>query len=121
VDLPDDLGRLLGIALPQPPAPHPPEAVNEDRPDDADLPSERGQDILRALLLLNAVGPRSSVSRRQAALKVDPACNATSYNGPIASLVRDGLAQSRKGPRGGIWLTAKGRSLAERLSSSRRQ
>ncbi len=120
-DLADDLCRLLGIAIPEPPARHPSVAVNDDRPADAEPSSERKHEILLALLRLRAGAPRCSVSRLRAARKADAEGNAASYNGPIASLVHEGLVQSKKGPGGGIWLTAKGKALAEHLTSSRRE
>ena len=59
--------------------------------------------------------------RQFAVQKVNLDAKPTAYNGPIASLVRDGWVQSKKGPGGGIWLTAKGKSLAEQLDSARRE
>jgi hypothetical protein len=64
-DLPDDLCRLLDLAIPQPLERHRPEAVNDDGHDATDLLSETQQNILRALRLLKADAPRRRVLRHK--------------------------------------------------------
>jgi hypothetical protein len=95
--------------------------TGERQAEPAESLSERQKDLLRALLRLKAVGPRSRVSVEKAAMKVDPAGKSGSYKNPISALARLGLVQSKKGPGGGIWLTASGKAEAEQLPPSHRE
>ena len=79
--------------------------------------NEREREILRALVLVHADAERRSVARLKAARKADPACPASSYNQAVASLVKKKLVGSKRGPRGGIWLTPMGLSAANTLAN----
>jgi hypothetical protein len=88
---------------------------------DLDTLPEREQEILQALLLLGADSPRRRQSVWQTTRRVDPSAKPNSYKGQVASLVKQGLVESQKGPGGGIWLTAQGKSIAERFGASPHQ
>jgi hypothetical protein len=92
-------------------ATEPPEGIEQSQL------SERGQEILKALLELGAEGRRRKVTRDKAAGKADPKGSASSYYKDIATLGKDGLIVVARGAGGGIWLTPKGKSTAKALSS----
>ena len=76
---------------------------------------ERRNEILVALLRLKATGPNRARKRDDVAKKASESDTPSAYYKAIASLVRDGLVGSRKGPTGGIWLTPKGEGAAKAL------
>ena len=76
---------------------------------------EREKEVLRALLALKADSERRAVSRLQVARKADRHSPRSSYNKAIAGLSPKGLIKTRRGPNGGVWLTAKGVSAAKAL------
>jgi hypothetical protein len=78
----------------------------------SELP-QREKDILKALLLLKALGRNRSVTREKAVRKVDPACRPASYNKAVARLKRRGLIDTCK--RVGIWLLPAGKAAGEAL------
>jgi hypothetical protein len=89
--------------------------------EDAAIPAEltdRQQEILVALLRLNAVGEHRRVSRAKASRKADSSTPVSTYNRPIATLADHGLIRSKKGPTGGIWLTPEGETVAKSLQGN---
>jgi hypothetical protein len=82
--------------------------------------NEREREILSALLRLNANTERYSVDRLKAAKTADKKGRPSSYYKAIASLVKNRLVRSQKGPGGGIWLTPDGVRLAQVIAASGR-
>jgi hypothetical protein len=76
---------------------------------------DREKEVLRAMLILKATSKLKARPRLQVARKADPGSPPSSYFKAIASLTKNGLAESKKGPNGGVWLTSEGVSAAKAL------
>lgn len=77
--------------------------------------SDREAEVMKALLLLNAIGKRTRTSRSKVAKKVAPARKPSTFGHVISALVKRGFLESHTGNQGGIWLTPEGLTVARQL------
>lgn len=80
--------------------------------------SERQENILQAMLEMNATTERDRATTGRIAVKAEgPNASPEQFKRPIADLKAKKLADSRTGREGGSWLTDKGLAVAEILTS----
>ena len=93
-----------------------PKQNNTHIPDDPITPDYH-EEILQALLELNAFGRNSRRPTREVCKRaLGPDCDPAILKRPIKRLCDMGLVQTKDGKGGGVWLTPKGREMAEEIA-----
>jgi len=79
--------------------------------------TDRQRHILETMSEWEITSERRRKTRADVVKRINRTHKVSSYNKDFAALVKRGYLKSREGPRGGVWLSPKGKTEAKRLRS----